>query len=169
MKKILIALICVCFLLAGCESEKKLECAHISEITGARSTSYAIKVTLDEDERVEDKFVELQVKCSDEGQVIKIGQELKDFYTIHFDKKDFWYNLTFLTSQSNGLDAGENYQKYDDFGNKVFNLTSDSDTKLTFRVVVGEMKENSQTGEKILVLSEPISKEVEVKMKKFDE
>lgn len=59
--------------------------------------------------------------------------------------------------------------KFEEFGNKVFNLKTDSDTTLTFRVVVGDKKENEQTGDEILVLSEPISKEVTVKMKKFNE
>lgn len=169
MKKIVLILLCFCFLLVGCESEQKLEAAHISEITGARSTSYAIKVTLDDDKRIDDKYVELQIKCSDEGQVVSIGQELKDSYNIYFPKKDFWYNLTYLTSVTNGVKTEEGYMKFEEFGNKVFNLKTDSDTTLTFRVVVGDKKENEQTGDEILVLSEPISKEVTVKMKKFNE
>ena len=37
---------------------------------------------------------------------------------------------------------------------------------LTFRVVAGKEKTSEQTGEKILVLSEDISKEVKLKVKK---
>ena len=68
--------------------------------------------------------------------------------------------MTFL------LNNDEEYQTYKDYGSKIFNFTSKNDVKLTFRVVAGKVKQNEKTGEKILVLSEDISDEVTIDVKK---
>lgn len=158
--------VCLCFLMVGCESQTKLTCAHIADITGALSTQYAIKVTLDEDDRVQDKHVGLQIKANKENLKIKFGEELGDDYTLFLKKADYWYNLTYLISQTNGAGTEAGYLEYPEYGDRVFRFSADEDCKLTFRMVAGSPKKNEQTGEEILVLSEPISKEVEIKVKK---
>ena len=132
---------CLCFL-AGCENETKVLSAHISDITGARSTDYAIKVVLDDDKRVNDKFVDVQVMSNKENQVLTFGQELQKSHLITIPKKDYW------------------------FGDRVYMFSSSNDVKLKFRVVVGQVKVNKETQENILVLSEDISDEVELDIKK---
>lgn len=171
MKKFLLIFLCVCFsfLAVGCESETQLRVATISDMTGPLSTHYSIKVVLEEDDRVAERYVDLQIKSSKEGQTLRFGEENGDAYTITLKEKDYWYNLTYLISQTNGIDVEGKYEKYADFGTKIFNFSSQNDVTLTFRVVAGKEKVSEDTGEKILVLSEDISKEVKIKVKKLDE
>jgi len=171
MKKFILIFLCVCFsfLCVGCESETQLRVATISNITSPLSTHYSIKVVLEEDERVSERYVDLQIKSSKDNQVLRFGEENSDAYSIVLEEKDYWYNLTYLKSKTNGVGVEGNYEKYSDFGNKIFNFTSQNDVDLVFRVVAGKEKVSEDTGEKILVLSEDISKEVKVKVKKLEE
>lgn len=152
--------------MVSCEAETKLRTAHISEITGALSTDYGIKVVLDKDDRVADKFVDLQIKSSKTEQVLTFGEERGMQYSICFPKSEYWYNLTYLISKTNGVSDESGYQSYEDYGNKVFLFSADNDVNLTFRVVTGDVKKNTDSGEEILVLSEDISTEVTVAVKK---
>ncbi|MBP3431417.1 MAG: hypothetical protein J6K39_00995 [Clostridia bacterium] len=171
MKKIIPIFLCVCFcfLLVGCENETKINAAHISDITGAQSTNYAIKVTLDEDDRVVDKYVGMQIKSSVDDLILTFGEELKDTYALSLPKKDYWYNLTYLISKTNGVGTEAGYLNYEEYGNRVFRFSADTDVNVTFRMVVGKTKKNEETGEEILVLGEEISDEVTVNMKKREE
>ena len=171
MKKIVLIILCVCFCFigAGCEQETEVRSAHISELTGAMSTDYAIKVTLDTDERVEDKYVDLQIKSDKENQLLSFGQELGDSFEINLPKKDYWYNLTYLISKTNGTSGEAGYENYQDFGCKVYMFTAENDVDLMFRVVAGQVKKNETSKEEILVLSEDISDEVVVHVKKHQE
>ncbi len=159
---------CLCFLLVGCADETKLTSAHISDITGALSTDYAIKVVLDDDDRVKEKSVGLQIMSSVENLSLKFGEELGDDYTLILPKKDYWYNLTYLISKTNGVGKEAGYLGYEDYGDRVFRFSSNQDAKLTFRMVVGKTKQNVESGEEILVLSEPISDEVTMDVKKSE-
>ena len=171
MKKTLILILCLCFcfLAVDCEKQTKVRCAYISDITGALNTRYSIKVVLDDDDRVSDKYVDLQIKSSKEEQQLKFGIENGDAYTLTLPKKDYWYNLTYLISKTNGTEVEAGYTLYEDFGNIVYNFSSNNDVDLTFRVVAGQIKKNEQTQENILVLSEDISEEVKINVKKFNE
>ena len=171
MKKFVLIFFCACFsfLAIGCEKETQLRVATISDITSPLSTHYSIKVNLEEDKRVAERYVDLQIKSSKENQTLRFGEENGDAYTITFDEKDYWYNLTYLIGKTNGVGVEGDYEKYADFGNKVYNFSSQNDVTLVFRVVAGKEKTNEETGEKILVLSEDISKEVKVKVKKVTE
>lgn len=170
MKKFFIGVFCVClcFLMVACESETRITCAHILDITGALSTQYAIKVVLDDDQRVEDKYVGLQIKSSKENLQLTWGEELGDDYVLSLPKADYWYNLTYLISKTNGVGTEAGYLDYVAYGDRVFRFSSNEDVKLTFRMVAGKPKKNQETGEEILVLSEPISTEVNMKVKKAD-
>lgn len=172
MKKIerlflVILCVCFCFTMAACESETKVRCAFISDMTGPLSTRYSIKVVLEQDDRVLDKYVDLQIRADQENQQLMFGEENGDEYTLKLPKSDYWYNLTYLISQTNGAGIEGNYLNYEDFGTKVFNFSANNDCKLTFRVVAGQTKTNEQTGEEILVLAEDISEEVTVEVKKY--
>ncbi|MBE7075642.1 MAG: hypothetical protein E7375_01050 [Clostridiales bacterium] len=171
MKKFILIVWCVCFsfLLVGCSGETKIMSAHLSDSTGALSTKYAVKLVLDKDDRVNDKYVDVQVRSSKDEQILNFGVEAGDQYSIYLPKKDFWYNLTYLISKTNGTSVEAGYQKYEDYGNKIFNFCADNDVDLTFRVVAGQVKVNEKTQEEILVLSEGISKELKIEVKKCEE
>lgn len=164
MKKFFIGLLGVlfCFVVVGCTNETQLRVAHISNITSGNSTNYAIKVELENDKRVEERYVDLQVKADKAEQFVSIGEENKEMRDVFFEKADFWYNLTYLTT---GGDENE-YQTYKEHGSKIFNLTTKSDVTLHFRVVAGKVKGKEEQKETILVLSEEISDELALSMKK---
>ena len=170
MKRLILLFLCIscCLTCFGYENGTVIKAGHISEITGALSTDYAIKVTLDKDDRVNEKFVDLQIKSSNEQQFLTFGEENSDSFVISLPKKDYWYNLTYLISQSNGISDGENYKKYEEFGSRVYLFKTQNDVELTFRVVAGQTKTNEETGEEILVLGEAISDEVVLKLKKAE-
>ncbi|MBP3619380.1 MAG: hypothetical protein J6J24_01830 [Clostridia bacterium] len=167
MKKLILIVLCVCFsfLCYGCESQTMVKSARISDITTALSTKHSVKVVLDKDERVTGKYVDVQLKSDKENQFLNFGEENQQGYTIFLPKKNYWYNLTYLISQTNGTKSEGNYQPYEEFGDRVYNFTSKNDFNLTFRVVVGQKKDNSSSGEEILVLSESVSDEVSIEVK----
>lgn len=171
MKKFFLIFLCVCFsfVAIGCENEAALQVGHLSEVTSAMSTTYAINIVLDNDDRVNDKFVDLQIRCNKDEQVFNVYEEMGDKFTICLPQKNFWYNLTYLISKTNGAKDEASYVKCEDYGNHIYNFTTPNDVDVTFRLVAGQKKVNDQTQEEILVLSEEISKELNVKMKKYQE
>ena len=169
MKKKIFMVLCVlfcCVLLFGCEKETMLRVAHISDNTAARSANHSIKVVLDDDERVKEKYVDLQIKSDKEGQRVLIGKDREDQTTVVLDRADFWYNLTYLLDKANGIDVKVEYLQYTEYGDRVYNFNVPNDVKLTFRVVAGDIKEDKDNGDEILVLSEDISDEVSINAKK---
>ena len=76
MKKLMLIFLCVCFslLAVGCESETQLRVATISQISSPLSTQYSIKVVLEQDDRVAERFVDLQIKSDKENQTLRFGE-----------------------------------------------------------------------------------------------
>lgn len=169
MKKIFLGILCVCFsfVLCACSNETQLRVAHIVDRTSARSTDYAIEVVLDDDDRVKEKYVDLQIKSKDAGQTLYFGEENKEKMPLLIEKKDYWYNLTYLLDKAKGLHEG-GYQNYEDYGGKAYTFFTDDDAEISFRVVAGNRKMNGETNEEILVLSEDISKTLTIKTKKHE-
>ena len=167
MKKLGLILLAILFVCVGCETQG-LRCAHLTNATQGLSTNYAIRMVLDEDERVKEKEVDLQIKSSNENQKILFGEEGMDKVELNFVKADEWYNLSYLMAQANGL-GNEEYETYQDKGNKAYLFTSLTDTKLTFRVVVGEAVLSDSGNGQVLTSSEPVSDELEIEVKKNEE
>ena len=171
MKKFFVGILCVFFsvLLLACENETQLRVAHIGDNTAALSTDYSIKVTLDNDDRVKDKYVDLQLKTNNDGQILVFGDELSEKANLVFTKKDYWYNLTYLINQSHQDATEDGYKKYEEYGDKVFNFYTNQDCEVTFRIVAGKLKTNEDTHEQILLLTEDISDEINMKLKAHTE
>lgn len=167
MKKLGLILLAILFICVGCETQG-LRCAHLTNATQGLSTNYAIRMVLDEDERVKEKEVDLQIKSSNENQKILFGEEGMDKVELNFVKADEWYNLSYLMAQANGVE-NEEYETYQDKGNKTYLFTSLTDTKLTFRVVVGEAVLSDSGIGQVLTSSEPVSDELEIEVKKNEE
>lgn len=167
VRNLVLIILCVCFsfLSTGCENGTQMRIAHISEITSALSTDHAVRVVLDNDKRMEDKYVDVQIKSNKKDQILTFGEEMEESFRICLAKKDYWYNLNYLISKTNGASHEAGYKKYEDFGNKVYLFSAQNDVDITFRVVVGQIKTNQETKEEILVLSEEISDKVVVKVK----
>ena len=88
--------------LSGCDGEE-VRCAHLNNKTQGQSTNYAISFSLDKDDRMKEKYVDLQIKSSCEGQVISFGREMEEKTSLYLEDKDVWYNLTVLIAEQNGL------------------------------------------------------------------
>ena len=159
---------CFCFLFiilcAGCENDG-LKTAYLSDATNGLSTNYAIKMVLSEDERVNDRYVDLQIKSDRAGQIIYFGEEGNEKTSIMFENADDWYNITILLSQANDKSEEEKYEKYSEKGNKTYIFTSNSDVKLTFRVVVGNVTDNDEKTGQLLTSVESVSDELVIDVK----
>lgn len=169
MKRFSLILTAFIFLLSGlflvsCEESARLDCASISEITAVGSKDYAIKVCFYQDERLKGKGVDIQIKC-DKVASLLCWQENQERLTIEFDDYDEWYSLTNLISKSQEKEGQENFDIFEKAVNKIYLFNSDKDLSLTFRVVAGEIKENSLSTGQVLVGSEVISKQFTLKVK----
>ena len=165
MKKFFVCLIgLIVVFVAGCDTQG-LMCAHISDATQGLSTNYAVKVVLDDDSRVEDKYVDLQIKSSVENLKILLGKEGDEKHELAFETADEWYNLTILQANANGMSGKETYEKYSEKGNLTYLFTTEENATLTFRVVVGSSVENDDKTGFILTSTECVSNELEIKAK----
>ena len=124
MKKILLCFLTFILLFSvGCDNQG-LICAHLSDATQGLSTNYAVKMVLDEDSRVEEKYVELQIKSTTENIKLNFGKEGEEKQEITINKADEWYNITVLQASANGMSGKETYEKYSEKGNMSYILTS---------------------------------------------
>ena len=153
--------------LSGCDGEE-VRCAHLNNKTQGQSTNYAISFSLDKDDRMKEKYVDLQIKSSCEGQVISFGREMEEKTSLYLEDKDVWYNLTVLIAEQNGLSGYETFEKYVDKKNETYLFTVENDTTLTFRVVAGNITENDEKTGQILTSVEAISNELKVEAKKSE-
>ena len=150
--------------MAGCDSQG-LQCAHLNDATQGLSTNYAVRMVLDNDERVVEKYVDLQIKSSVDGTRLNFGLEGHEKQEIVIDEADEWYNLTVLVAAANGMSGKEEYEKYADKGNLTYLFTTQTDATLKFRVVVGEAVQNDAGSGYVLTSTEKISNELEMDVK----
>jgi hypothetical protein len=168
MQKIVFVLAIIMFafggIMAGCETSTNIECAYISEITSAGSQNYAIRITHASDSRLDDKGVDTQVKFSRRGQ-ITIWQEGGEKYNYFVEDYDNLYSLTVIFATFENKEGQEKFEEKKDATNKTYILSSEQSVDVTFRVVAGDIEQNSQGTGQILVGSEPISKQYKLKIK----
>lgn len=169
MKKILLCFLTFILLFSvGCDNQG-LICAHLSDATQGLSTNYAVRMVLDDETRVEEKYVELQIKSTIEGLKLNFGEEGEEKQEIVIDKADEWYNITVLQASANGMSGKETYEKYSEKGNMTYLFTTSDEAKLTFRVVIGEAIQNDDKTGYILTATECISNELKISVKKAEE
>ena len=77
MKRLLLIIFATALMLVGCENYG-LRCAHLSNLRQGLSANYAVKMVLDDDERVNDKSVDMQIKSSIDNLVLNFGEEGED-------------------------------------------------------------------------------------------
>ncbi len=157
-------LICCSIVFVGCQENSILQCASFSEVTSSGSDDYAVRVNFYNDKRIEDKYVDIQIKSNKVADVT-FWEDNGEKLVISFDDYDEWRSLTSLVYFAKVQEGEEKFEKFKDAPAKTFMFNFDGDIELTFRAVVGETEENSeQTGE-ILVGSQPISKQFTLKIK----
>lgn len=141
----------------GCERTNDLRSVHFSEITAPNSTSFAVKITLDKDSRVNEKYFDIQIKSSKEIHV-SFHEENKQSIDLVFDDTK-WKSLTNLVFAAEGNEGKETFAKYKDIQGLTYIFSCEEDVSLTFRAVVGESKQNALATGYILTNSKEISDE----------
>ena len=152
------------FILGGCENATMLNCATISEITSAGSENYGVRINFLSDSRIQDKYVDVQIKFDKICQVI-FWEENQDKLTLTVDDYDEWYSLTSLIAIAKGQEGKEKFEQFSQASAKTYLFNYDGQLDITFRVVVGEAEDNSTGNGQILVGSEQISSQFTLKIK----
>ncbi len=165
MKKVFICFILGLMIFAGgatffgCENATEIKAVSITEITSAGSENYGIKISYQDDKRIEKKGTDIQVKCDRKIDNIVIWHEGQEKKSIAFGEKDRWYSLTTLLAFA---DNKPNTEKFEEFGqalSKILLFNSKEKIKLTFRVVVGDIEPNVQGSGEVLTGSTEVSNE----------
>lgn len=165
-KNIIFALI-ICalsFTLSACEKSTQIKAASIREITTSGSDIYGVSISYADDDRLEGKGTDIQIKFNNIG-TIKIGKEHQDKFDYKINDYDEWYSMTAILAEKDGKQGQEKFEKYEDALTKTYLFQYDGDIKITFRVVIGEIEENSAGTGEILAGSEPISDNFTLKIK----
>ena len=150
-------LLLISFIFVGCEKAVKIRAATFSDITAAGSENYVVRVSYSEDKRLKGKGSDVQIKFSKTG-TIKLGREGQEKFNYEIEDYDEWYSLTHIFNEADTTNVrGDRYEKIEDALTKTYIINSDQKMKITFRVVVGEIEENSTGDGEILVGSQAIS------------
>ena len=153
------------FFFTACENATKIRAVSITEITSAGSDNYGIRIAFQEDKRIEEKGVDIQVKSSKVGDVI-IWQEGKKKETISFTESDKWYSLTTLFVMAQDKPNTETFEEFGQALTKTYLFNSSDSKALTFRVIVGDIEPNIHGSGQVLTGSMDVSKEFVLKIKK---
>jgi len=145
--------------LSGCEESNTVKTVAFSNITGAGSKDYTVKVMFIEDERVDNKYYDIQIKADKEIK-IKIGKEMEEKKEISINEN--WNSLTTLLIDTPNT---ETFTKGSDAVTLVYIFTSQDKAKITFRAVVGGIEENAYGSGYIITSPEACSDELVLEMK----
>ncbi len=172
MKKIFGTLtLSICMLLSvfvffACESATEIRAVSISEITSAGSDNYGIRISYQEDKRIEKKGTDIQVKCDKKIDNVIIWHEGQDKKSIAFGEKDRWYSLTTLLASADNKPNTEKFETFDQALTKTLLFNSGEKINLTFRVVVGDIEPNVHGSGEVLTGSTQVSNEFVLKLNK---
>lgn len=151
--------------LFGCEYANNIRTASFSNITAYGSDKNTVKVSFEKDERVNDKYFDIQVRSSEEV-ALNITEELGESLDVQItDTK--WNSLTTLLVNAKGKADTEVFEVYKKVQSKTYIITSEKEVTLTFRVVIGEAEKNSKGTGYILTNSKEVSDEFKLKLNKL--
>ena len=164
-KIMLSSLLLVCSLcLFACEGATQIHCASISEITSAGSKNFGVRVSYQEDKRLDGKATDVQIKFSKIGEYT-FWEENDTKLKFVITEMDEWYSLTNLVYKARGKEGEEKFEDLKDAQTKFYLFNFDGKSEITLRVVAGQKENNiNETGE-IIVGSEPISNQFVLKIK----
>ena len=151
------------FSIVGCESTNSIRTAYFTDISPAGSNKSTIKMTLQKDSRVDEKYFDIQVR-SNKVLSLEINEENNNPIIISFDDTK-WKSLTTLMVEAEEKPDTETFKKYKEVQSKTYILKSQTDGTLTFRVVVGEPEENASKTGFILANSKDVSSEFKLNLK----
>lgn len=152
----------------GCENSTALRTASFSDISISGSDNYGVAVKFAEDKRLEDKYVDVQVKSNKAIGNIYIWEDNGEKYKFSFAEADSWNSITSIFVNGKGKPNTEKFVKYSNALSKRYLLSSGEEVDLVFRVVVGDVTKNAQETGEVLVGSEQISDEFTLKVEGKD-
>lgn len=161
MRKILslILISFCCLVFVGCESGNTLRTASFTNITMAGSDDYTFRITFSEDERVDERYYDIQIKADGEKK-ISIGKEFEDKKEIQLST--MWNSLTSLLVEEPNT---ETFTKGKDAVSLVYIFNAVEKTKVTLRVVVGGIEQNAEGTGQIITSPEDASNEFTIETK----
>lgn len=152
----------VCFF--GCERTNDLRSASFFDITVPSSQNKTIKVVFEKDSRVDEKFVDIQLRANKASIVLCHEENKEDFELTFEDTK--WKSLTTLFYEAQNRSGEEEFKKYKETQSLTYIFSSEEEVVLTFRAVVGEPEQNSLKTGYILTNAKEISDEFKLKLTK---
>lgn len=151
-------------LLFGCEYANNIRTASFANITAYGSDKNTVRIAFEKDERVNDKYFDIQVRSS-EAVDLNITEELRESLDVQItDTK--WNSLATLFVNAKGEPNTESFEVYKKVQSKTYIITSEKEVTLTFRVVIGEAEKNSNGMGYILTNSKEVSDEFKLKLAK---
>ncbi len=149
------------FVFFGCSEDNTIKVAHFSDKTLALSTQYTISVSFDEEKKLKEKSVDVQIKSSTPNLSITINKEGDEPITITLNKENRWYSLTDFFSSDEVV-----YTKFEDVNTITYILKLQSESEISFRAIAGQTIASSDGGQ-ILANSEMISSVFKKNMKAY--
>ncbi len=150
--------------LFGCENSTALRTASFTDISISASKNYGVGVKFSEDKRLQEKYVDVQVKSDKVIDKMYIWEDNGEKYSLSFNVKDSWKSITTILVEGEEKAGTEQFEKYSEALSRRYLFSSSTPVNLTFRVVVGDVEDNSKGTGKVFVGSEPISDEFTLKV-----
>ena len=153
-----------CFCIVGCEDATKLNTATISEITSAGSKNYGVRISFFNDSRMEEKYVDVQLKFNKTGE-ITFWKENNDKLTFVIEEEDEWYSVETLVAKAKDEGGTEDFEKHNEAMTRTYLFNYDGNIEINIRAVAGQKTANEEETGYILVGSEPISQQFTLKIR----
>jgi len=160
MKKIfcLIFIFLFCFTITACENGNELKTVSFSDVTSAGSENYAFRIDFAKDDRVDDKYYDIQIKA-DGNKKIQIGKEYEDKKEVSLSSD--WKSLTTLMLE---IPNTETFTIGREAVSIVYIFTTSERVVITLRAVVGGIEDNAFGTGKIITSPEVCSNEFVMKI-----
>lgn len=141
----------------GCESMANVKIATFSNITSAGSENYAMRINFQNDSRYQEKYYDIQVMSDTQDLQITFWKENNSKLSTNITEKDIWLSLTSLKVSSAGLEGQETFGQLKDAVTDIYIFNVSKPCKLIFRVVAGQIAENSDKTGFVILNTAPIS------------
>lgn len=166
LKRIFVLAIAILGLtMVACGGPSNIMAASFSDISISSSGSFGVGIKFAEDKRIEDKYVDIQVKANKEMDDMRMWEDGSGTkYKISFKEKGEWQSITVMYAEAQDKAGTEQFVKYSEVLARRIMFSSPEKVDLTFRVVVGDVIDNEKKTGQVLVSSEPISKEFTLKL-----
>lgn len=164
-KKVVLSVLLMFFvMISGCEDATQIRCASISEITISGSKNYGVRISYQDDSRLDGRATDVQIKFSSIGEYT-FWEDNDEKIKFVVSEMDEWYSLTSLIYKAKGKEGEEKFEDLKNAETKFYLFNFNGKSEVTIRVVAGQKEDNlNKTGE-ILVGSEPISSQFVLKIK----